>query len=282
MLSPILNPFRALVNRDHLQDLYQARLHSKNSKPDAVLLSDHEDKIIQFLTSINQYTNSQGEVTSIARENQRGLDAILKLGVFEKHFPFPGSKKYQQSLKLIKDGLENEPNTWFTLILWNDLRLLGRVITSDEEYTEISRSWVDEWGLIRVVRAEFEKLGMDDQQSYRAETILKLLIQQQNWVFSAQDMSAIGLIKTWFAEPEIRSFLNINRYRDKLWFNKEAFNEMMWWMMTIALIRLSADPTISLTELVERLFDAYEQIEKILEAEAASEYQVEKLLEGLK
>jgi hypothetical protein len=67
-----------------------------------------------------------------------------------------------------------------------------------------------------------------------------------------------------------------------LWFNQEAFEEMMWWMMTVALIRLSSDQNINFAELVERLFDAYELIEKVLKAEKTSEYQVEKLLEGLK
>jgi hypothetical protein len=123
---------------------------------------------------------------------------------------------------------------------------------------------------------------MDPQQCYRAETILKLLVQQQNWVRSAQQASALGLLEAWFAQAEIRSFLNINRHRGKLWFNKEAFEDLMWWMMAIGLIGLSADPTKSLPEVVETLFTAYELIAQILEAEAKSEYQVEKLLDGLK
>jgi glycosidase len=264
MLSPILNPFRTFVNRAHLLALYQSRLQTKKAKPNVALLREHEDLFIDFLNSINNYTNSQGEITPIARENQRGLDAILKLRFFEDHFPFPGSNKYQQSIEFIKEKLEIEPASWYTLILWNDLRLLGKVITTSEVYPEISRSWLEEWGLIRVVRTELEHLGVTFEQIYRAETILKLLVQHQNWVFSVPKNTAYGLVKTWFNEEEIRSFLSINRHRDKLWFNKEAFEELMWWMMTIALIRLSADPAISLNELVERLFDAYEQIEKIL------------------
>jgi hypothetical protein len=92
----------------------------------------------------------------------------------------------------------------------------------------------------------------------------------------------LALIEVWFSEEEIRNFLNINRYRGQLWFNKEAFEDMMWWMMTIALIQLISDPTKSLPEVVEMLFEAYERIKTILDAEAQSEYQVEKLLEGLK
>ena len=79
-----------------------------------------------------------------------------------------------------------------------------------------------------------------------------------------------------------RTFLNINRYQDKLWFNKESFESMLWWMMTTALIGLVADPDKSLTEDIEILLEAYERIKAIQEAETESEYQVEKLLDGLK
>jgi len=282
LLAPILNPVRNLVNAVHLDMVYQARLETANNKLPTDLLQIHSEKFKVFMDAINHFTNAGADIQPIIGEEKRGLNAVLKLPVFEDHFPFPGSENYQLALSFIQDGLDAEPWAWYVLILWNDLRLLGKVITPEDRFDEISRSWLEEWGILKVVRAEFEKIGISPQHAYRAETILKLLIQEQNWVLSAQTVTAFGLIETWFAESEIRSFLNINRYRGKLWFNQEAFDEMMWWMMTIGLIRLSADPDRSLPEVVEMLFNAYELISKIQDAEAESEYQVEKLLEGLK
>ncbi len=282
MLSPILKPFKALVNKEELQTLYQVHLESRQEKPNSVVLKEHKEKFLNLLAAISDYIHRQGELDPIARDNQRGLDAILKLLVFDDHFPFPGSAKYQQIVHYIKGGNNNQPVTWFTLFLWNDLRLLGRVLTADDDFAAISRSLLEEWGLVRVVRAELEQLNLNHEMIYRTETILRLIIQHQNWVFAVPENATYGLVNAWFADEEIRSFLNINRYREKLWFNKEAFEALMWWMMTIALIRLSADPTISHTERVGRLFIAFEHINKILEAKEHSEYQVEKLLVGLK
>ena len=89
-------------------------------------------------------------------------------------------------------------------------------------------------------------------------------------------------MEKWLGNQETRAFLGVNRHRDVLWFNKEAFESMMWWMMTIGLIDQVSRPEASLTEAVEKLFEAYQLIEEILEAEKESDYQVEKLLEGLK
>ena len=234
------------------------------------------------MESVNHYIQTQMDVSPIVRDESRGLDAILKLPVFEEHFPFPGSVKYAETLEFIQAGVDVEAWTWYVLFLWTDLRLLGKAITSEPQFAEISRSWLDEWGVLRVVRSELDSLGLDPGHVQRAETVLKLLIRQQNWVTSVAEKTELALIEAWFSEEEIRTFLNINRYRGKLWFNKEAFEEMMWWMMTIALVQLISDPTKSLPEVVEMLFEAYERIKTILDAEEQSEYQVEKLLDGLK
>ena len=282
MLAPILNPMRAVINKPSLDTLYNARLTDANEKLDIDIINIHHEKFKHLMESINGFTQASADIRPIAREEYRGLDAILKLEVFQEHFPFPGSQKYKDSLAFIQGGMSAKVSVWYVLLLWNDLRLLGRVVTSEAQFAEVSRSWFEEWGIQRMVRSELVSLGLNPEQVYRSETVLKMLIRQQNWVRTAPQMTAYGLIQTWFSEEEIRSFLNINRYRDKLWFNQEAFEEMMWWMMTIGLIQLISDPIMSLPEMVERLFTAFELISEILTAEEESEYQVEKLLEGLK
>lgn len=282
MLAPILNPMRALINKDSLEALYKARLVDTNQKLDIKIIKIHHEKFRHLMESINGFTQAGADISPIVREERRGLDAILKLNVFQDHYPFPGSKKHEESMAFIQQGLNTEEWAWYVLFMWNDLRLLGRVITSEARYAEVSRSWLDEWGIIRMVRAELESSGLESTQVYRSETVLKLLVRQQNWVQIVPITTAYGLIEAWFSDEEIRSFLNINRYRGKLWFNKEAFEEMMWWMMTVALIQLISDPNKSLPEVIESLFAAYELITEIRTAEDTSEYQVEKLLEGLK
>ena len=282
MLAPILNPVRAMINRDSLETLYRTRLTQVDQRLDTDTVNNHNERFRHLMESIKGYTRVDADINSVVREHNRGLEALLKLNTFQDHYPFPGSKKYEESLSFIQSGLDAELWVWYVLFLWNDLRLLGRLITPDPQYAEISRSWFEEWGIQRIVRSVLESIGLDQNQVYRSETMLRLLIRQQNWMQFPSEETAYGLIKTWFSNEEIRSFLNINRYRDKLWFNKEAFEELMWWMMTIALIQLISNPAMSLPEVVEQLFDAFELITKILSAEEESEYQVEKLLEGLK
>jgi glycosidase len=283
MLAPILDPLRAIVDANSLKTLFQLRVTEPTEKVNIDHFHMHGEKFQRLIESINGFVRMETHIKPIVREEQRGLEAILHLNVFGEHYPFPGSEKYHTTLEFIKKNLGKYPFSWYVLFIWNDLRLMGRVITSEFQFAEISRSWIDEWGITRLIEQTMEKLGFDYQQSQSGVTILKLLIRQQNWILKINEQTTpASLVETLLSEEDVRIFLGINRYRGKLYFNKEAFESMMWWLLTISLIRLIADPETSLTEDVEKLINAFSLISEILLAEEKSDYQVDKLLDSLK
>jgi glycosidase len=282
MLAPILNPIRSLVDADSLRLLYKDRVNDPEEKIDSERLDIHGEKFRRVLDALNGFLHMQTSIAPILREEQRGLEAILNLKVIDDRYPFPGSKNYKAVVAYIRKNLGDYPFIWYILFMWNDLRLLGRVITSDRQFVEISRSWLDEWGISKLVHQSLIDLGLDYHQAQSGVTILKLLISQQNWVVESGEKTPFMLMESLLHEDEVRSYLNINRYQDSLYFNKEAFESLLWWMMIAALIRLIADPEKSLTEDLEILIGAYDLIRSILQAEQDSEYQVEMLLDSLK
>jgi hypothetical protein len=74
----------------------------------------------------------------------------------------------------------------------------------------------------------------------------------------------------------------VNQYNDIGWFNKEAFEEMLWWLMMVAALTIGSDPLRPVNAVVEELQGCYSMIQTWQKAEEKSEYQVEKLLELLK
>lgn len=282
MLAPILNPLREFINPINLKSLYHNRIRSDGRHLMRELLDIHTEKIRRFMDSVAGFVNVEKDLKKIVREEQRGLEAILQLPVFTERYPFPGSERYQEVLSYLQENLHDYPFIWFVLILWNDLRLMGRVISDETQFAEISRSWLDEWGIGRLVQHTLEECGLDSAQAQSGVNILRFLIGHQNWIEGVLEKTPRSLMETWLSTEDIRTFINVNRYQDKLWFNKESFESMLWWLTTIALIWLIADPEKSLTEDIEILIDAYDQVEAILEAEGESDYQVEKLLDGLK
>ncbi|MDY6845608.1 MAG: alpha-amylase family glycosyl hydrolase [Chloroflexota bacterium] len=282
MLAPILNPLQALINVERLRSVFRERIINKEDRIDSSLLGDNKERYSHFINSLKNFMNVNTDSQALVKSQQKGFEALLQLAVFENRYPFPGSQKYKEVLAYISKNLDDDPFVWYVFTLWNDLRLMGKVITHEPQYAEISRSWIDEWGVSRLIQQKLEDLGLDAEQAKNGVTIIKLLVDQQNWVVDIEQKTPQNLIEGWISKEIVRDFLKINRYRDKLWFNKEAFEALMWWMMATGLLQMASDPEKSLTSTIEDLFEAWTRVKSILKAETASAYQLEKLLEGLK
>jgi len=83
-------------------------------------------------------------------------------------------------------------------------------------------------------------------------------------------------------DREVQQYLHVNQYKDTLWFNKEAFEEMLWWLMMIAALEISSDPIRPAIEMAKALEECYAMIQTLQKAGEKSEYQVEKLLSTLR
>jgi hypothetical protein len=67
-----------------------------------------------------------------------------------------------------------------------------------------------------------------------------------------------------------------------LWFNSEAFDQLLAWMLTIAAVSESADAGSSSQEIAEKITGCYDVIAKLTKAAESSEFQVVKLMEAVR
>ena len=114
-------------------------------------------------------------------------------------------------------------------------------------------------------------------------TVIKWLTSHQRW-FDAKFLdqkSACGKLELLLKDGDLRQFLQINQYKDTWWFNKEAFEEMLWWLMMVAALTIGSDPLRPVNGVIEELERCYSMIQEWQQAEEKSEYQVEKLLSTL-
>ncbi|HET7377427.1 MAG TPA: hypothetical protein VFK30_12010, partial [Anaerolineae bacterium] len=110
--------------------------------------------------------------------------------------------------------------------------------------------------------------GVNQAAIQPAAAIIKLLTVHQAWF---KDGATAGdLIEKLFSDVEVEQFLKVNRYQDILWFNKESFEQLLWWLFAIAVVQAENDRQIRA---------AFGIINRLLKAEAKTEYQVEKLQE---
>jgi hypothetical protein len=110
-----------------------------------------------------------------------------------------------------------------------------------------------------------------------------LLTGHQRWfeVKLSDQKQSYAILESLLKDGEVQKFLKINQYNDILWFNKEAFEEMLWWLMMVAALTIGSEPLRPVNAVVAELERCYSMIQKWQQAEDKSEYQVEKLLSSL-
>lgn len=280
-LAPVHTPLHELINPDMYKRLLDARQTTPNQASPADFLDEIDYKMTNLLRGIKHLVGASCDENSIARGIEQQVHFVLKLPVMEFYYPLPASVKYIRALDYLKQNLENDPSRWATLFSWLFVHDLGKV-SSPIHFEEQTRSWLDEWMLGRIITQTVQDLGVEQSASWRGVTIIKLLTSHQRWFDQLGLKPAYQILETWLQDSAIQNFLAINRYQGVLWFNKESFEDLIWWMMLVALLNISSDPDISASEVVEKTIGCYDLILELIKALESSDYQLEKLLDALK
>jgi hypothetical protein len=292
LLQPVHQPFRELVNPDTFRRLMKARERKDNGadprrtgeQERKELADEVEHSMAHLLRAIKSRADGGSDPEAIAREVRRELEVTLSLPRIGKHLPLPDPvAEYlrHRPPAVPDDDLDDDVETWSTLLAWLFTHALGKV-ASESAFAQISRSWQDEWLLGKITASVLQDLGLGEGSAWWAVTTVKIMSAHQRWfeIPSADENQAYQVLHAWLEDDEVQGFLQVNRYQDVLWFNAEAFEQLLWWMELIAAVAISADPDRSSEEAAEAIVACHDVVRELKRAEEESEYQMERLLEA--
>ena len=301
-LQPIHDPFKDLVNAGMFRRLIDATRRSQVEKLEGSkvespqiddqpvnvptfqpanlqpLLDEVEQKLVNLLHAIKHFTGGAGDATAIAQELRRQLEAMLQLSLLEPRFPAPWSQRYTEAVERLRAGLSDDASLWGVLLGWLVVHALGK-ISADVDFEQQSRSWIDEWLLGRIMAGALQDLGLDEPAAAQAVKQIELLTSHQSWWRTRGFDHAGRVLESLLADGDVQRFLRMNRYQGVLWFHKEAFGQLRWWLLALAAIQISADPERSVAGVTDAIANCYDVLVILQRAEEQSGYQIEKLLE---
>jgi glycosidase len=299
-LAPVLVPFRELVNPGMFDGLIENRWTAEAlSDPEfdhgqyQQVLDEFEGKSVVLLQSIRDMVDGDGDPEAIAAEMQRDLDVLMNLPVMGERFPELSSSKFRDALAYMNAGLSEgvslpggDPGLWGTLFGWAIVRRLGQALAEDD-YSAQSRAWIDEWLLGKIIAAVLVEMGVDEGAARRHVALLRLITSLPGICMSEaddQEPSAAAVARCWLEDPDAQSYLYVHRYQDVVWFNKEAFESLCWWALTISVVQAYPDASGDSVEseaVGDALVSGYRVVKALLAAAEESGFQVEKLLDLL-
>jgi len=241
---------------------------------------------------------------------------LLLISALPDLLPQPLSAKEEAALRYLQAGPRGwgftppgDPRLWGTLLGWLMTNDIGKMV-HPIEFAEISRSWLDEWRLDTPLYETLKALGGNDEEARRLTDLVRLLISHHPTLlpvlssatrkggaagmrptFQAKQAQLRPILQSWLADPDVQRFLGFNRYQGILWFNREAFEEWLWWIYAATIVqRLTNEiqrqsiKEASQLQSVDRslgleIVECFEVIQHLLKAAEAAAYQVEKLLD---
>jgi hypothetical protein len=289
VLEPVRGPFAELVNADTFRRL----IETGQQVSESAVLDEVEQKAIHLFQAVAKIANPsisnrstersrrslQSPISTLAQEIRRKLEALLQLPSLRQRFPLPRSRKYKWASDYLAVGLD-DPAAWPTLLGWLFTHALGK-IAGEADFEQTGRAWIDEWLLSKIIANAAQDMGLNERAAWRAVETVKLLISHQRW-FGMQvpkTRRAHEVLYSWLSDEDVRRFLQVNRHDDVLWFNKESFDQLLWWMFAVAAIAISADVNRPADEIAREIVGCYDVVRALQRAEQKSEYRVEKLLE---
>jgi hypothetical protein len=283
VLQPIHFPFRELTNARMINRLLAAR---DGKKVDEDLISEVGQKSAHLLMEINNLTGggqNQEVIQTYAHRIQRMMETILSLSDLKKAAKADTRRNYKSAVKLTLSELslkEKYLGNWYALFGWAFTRDLGRIV-GDEEAEERSQTWFDEWLFGRILASSMMDLGLSESDTWNRINLIRILIRHQSWhlVKTPKSKRAYHVLEGLLKDEFVQGFLQVNRYQGVLWFNKEAFEVLLAWILRIAVVDEIANSELSEEEVHQRIANHYRVIRKLRSAESKSEYQLENLLE---
>ena len=182
-------------------------------------------------------------------------------------------------MEYVEKGL-SRPN-FCALVVWAFIGQIGSLDHNGPD-SMLSQTRAEEWQFYKVLNEVLTGMGIDSSPAVRAVQALKLITARPDWYETASRQTTSEIISDWFSLPDIQSFLHCNRFEGILWYNREAFDSLLWWMTTGALLQARSDPRATENQALETLIGCHEIVRSLQKADKNSEYQVEKLLEAAK
>ena len=284
-LQPILAPFSELANAGQLQWLIDHRLVEKPTVMKGDVLDEVEQKVLALLSSIQKHLDVDSDSLSLAKEIRYQIATLLDLPQLAKQPPSKNKKRFQKAIAYLLTGpdsnksyQEGDPFVWGTLLGWIFVHQLGR-LTEEGDPEEISRSWLDEWLLTKRLTQAYSDLGLAEDDIWQSIALVRILTSHQNWFKNLPEDKdkAFNALSDWLKDIDVQRFIQVNRYQGILWFNKEQFEELLWWMYLCSILRISAEAPSSQRQSGD-ILARYQIIDDLLRLERQSSYQLDELI----
>ncbi|MEA3364603.1 MAG: hypothetical protein U9Q79_03095, partial [Candidatus Hydrogenedentes bacterium] len=276
----ILKPMRDSLHRALRPALLKALLTGgAETLSDVDVRHEFVQAMETFLEALEEQMIAPVEVETTLRDILRSVDAVHR--TWEET---PSLGVEQEVLMYLRETgkqmVASPEKTWALPALWAVLAPLGRAISQSELQVRTA-AWMDEWPVTPVLFDVFRELGLDHDHATLSTELVKLMVRYSDLPLILTVSERGDLIERMFEDPVLNDFLFVNQYEGKLWFSKEQFEKLMYWLFFCSAVHVLGDRVGVEENAAETVHGQYHRVHEMLAAADSVKYQVEPFLEVL-
>ena len=280
LLQPVQQPIKEILNPGFFDYLQQNRTEVKNLLTDPNVILESKRKLENLADGILTFTGNLVSREEMVQEICQVLEFVLLLPDVDSRFPNPNSKPYSKAIEDLQSRINDDPNFWNTILSYTFLHRLGG-FSSPYSISFQSQSWYSEWRLGKILQELINQYQLDEQELNNFTNKIYMMIGLNSWFKEIKKEGFLPSVKKLMSKPEIQQYLLINRYQGVLWFNRERFESLNFWLFVINILEIGSDSNVSATTFVEDFLRMNKIFLKLENALTLSEFNVEKLLQIL-
>ncbi len=265
-VEPILGPYRELMNAAVVREL----LTDRSKVPDQVGTA-----IRIFFESVGRATNSPAQVEPLVQR------FMTRLKIKESSRPAPVTKVKSRKPKvedsrgerLAASELAHVAFAWLTLEPLGEFRADQRSAPPPG----LAAARVDQWLLLRPIKAAFEEWLSDGDTAYWDSRLVLLLLSHPDLLTPGGSRAIGESFRQALLDTAVRDYLQVNTYENVLWLNKDRLERLTAALyMTTQLDTKSGLPSSKTTAAGAR-----KNAQRLLAAADTAGYRVETMIELL-
>ncbi|MDR1868352.1 MAG: alpha-amylase [Treponema sp.] len=195
----------------------------------------------------------------------------------------------------ITDCITKRPLLCAVALSYGLLSLLRPIIGKEADGRHAADLAFTHWDIGRKMREVFYQFGATDAEAWRVTDIARVVLSKTCASIGSVPSASAGkkakessplepaefavlVIEENYLDEDFRRILGINLYDDILWFNKEGFENALFYASLFFMLESDSVVRISIDERIERIAKIYDVF---IKAEKKAGYRLDKLLDGL-
>jgi hypothetical protein len=204
------------------------------------------------------------------------MQAALRLPAVEQQFRSAWSAESAAVIPTTKILEVKAAPIWSSLIAWAAMEMVGRCCDPADPDV-VSSQLFDAMRLREVMAESFAAAGAAGEDRWRAAARIRASFAHAPWMPTiAATQSRSSAVFSWLHDPDVAWLIGVHEWEGVRYFNKEAFERLLWWMSLRSLIGIAADPNPDPAKI--KLLE--NEIASRLKAAADAGYRVEALLQA--